>query len=432
MERLDVAVPPARASMEAAIHFARYAIAKHWVQGKRVLDIACGEGYGSYLLKQAGAGEVVGVDISTDSVERAARSFGTAGLKYIAADVADIDGIFEESSFDLVISVETIEHLKDPAGFLKSLRRLAKSDAVIIISCPNDHWYYPEAGKSNPYHLRKYWLQEFQSLSTSVLGSRVNWSMGTCVFGFGTAPLSSENYAAVPSTWMSYRDVSSAYLAVGASEVDFDASRSSYFVGVWNAPDESLGIAVFPLPMDAYEGMAEAQYGYKPFEAIKTQLEIAWASATKRVQELEDYTQALQRRCVELEQHTQSLEGSFRALEESAALVRDRAASLEESLKSRDVEIRRNGLLLAAAKAEGHAVQYALHRRNEMVSALQRENHLSNELVGTLRESISAMERDHHLARVGYERYIRLRRIIPLPLRTWIVKTVKAMRRRGK
>nr|WP_145551004.1 methyltransferase domain-containing protein [Variovorax boronicumulans] len=410
MERLDVAVPPARASMEAAIHFARYAIAKRWVQGKRVLDIACGEGYGSYLLKQAGAGEVVGVDISTDSVERATRSFGTPGLNYIAADVADIDGIFEENSFDLVISVETIEHLKDPVAFLKSLRRLAKPDAVIIISCPNDHWYYPEAEKSNPYHLRKYWLKEFQSLSTSVLGSRVNWSMGTCVFGFGTAPLSPENYAAVPSTWMSYRDVSSAYLAVGASEVDFDASRSSYFVGVWNAPDESLGIAVFPLPMDAYEAMAEAQYGYRPFEAIKTQLEIASASATKRVQELEDYTQALQKRCVELEQHAQSLE-------ESAALVRDRAASLEESLKSRDVESRRNGLLLAAARAEGHTVQYALHRRNEMVSAL--------------RESMSAMERDLHLARVGYERYIRLRRVIPLPLRTWIVKTVKAMRHRG-
>ncbi len=406
MERLDVAVPPARASMEAAIHFARYAIAKRWVQGKRVLDIACGEGYGSYLLKQAGAGEVVGVDISSDSVERATRSFGTPGLKYIAADVADIDAVFEENSFDLVISVETIEHLKDPAGFLRSLRRLAKSNAVIIISCPNDHWYYPEAEKSNPFHLRKYWLQEFQSLSTSVLGSRVNWSMGTCVFGFGSAPLSSDNYASVPSTWMSYRDVSSAYLAVGASEVDFDASRSSYFVGVWNAPDESLGIAVFPLPMDAYEGMAEAQYGYKPFEAIKTQLELA----TQRVQELEDYTQALQRRCAELEQHAQSLE-------ESSAQVRDRAASLEELLKSRDVEIRRNGLLLAAAKAEGHVVQYALHRRNEMVSAL--------------REAMSAMERDLYLARVGYERYIRLRSVIPLPLRTWIVKTVKAMRRRG-
>lgn len=260
MERLDIKVAPERANIEAAIHFARYAIGKSLVKGKRVLDIACGEGYGSYLLKQAGAAYVVGVDVSAESVAKATHLFSCEGLEFKVADASSLGTLFSVNEFDVVISVETIEHLADPTSFLKDLKHVARLDGVIILSCPNDHWYYPKDDQSNPYHQRKYRLDEFQKLSTEVLGNNVYWSVGTGVFGFGSTPLTSrETFSSVPGSWMSYVDTVDSYLVNGEGELATSATQCSYYIGIWNAPYCPTGIAVFPLSMDGYASMVIAQ-----------------------------------------------------------------------------------------------------------------------------------------------------------------------------
>lgn len=260
MERLDVSIAPDHANIEAAIHFARYAIGKNLVQGKRVLDIACGEGYGSFLLKEAGAASVVGVDISAETVSRAQEFFAKDGLEYVHADAAEINNLFDENTFDVVISIETIEHLKDPAAFLNGVKRVVKPGGIIVLSCPNDYWYYPRDDESNPYHLRKYRLEEFQDLSTSILGNNVRWSLGTSVFGFGSVPLKpKEAYKTIPGTWMSYMEASSAYFVSGDNGAAIPSPNSSFYIGVWNAPDWQTGVAVYPVTMDDYAKMVSAQ-----------------------------------------------------------------------------------------------------------------------------------------------------------------------------
>jgi SAM-dependent methyltransferase len=281
VEQLNISVAPERANIEAAIHFARYAIGKSLVKGKRVLDIACGEGYGSYLLKQAGAEHVVGVDASSDSIARAAQLFGGEGVEFKAADAADLATLFLEGEFDVVISVETIEHLADPESFLTALKRVTKPGGVIILSCPNDHWYYPEEHQANPYHRRKYRLEEFQALCTGVLGTNVRWSVGTGVFGFGSTPLPSQDaYRSVPGSWMSYMDAPGAYLVSGERDLATTESQCSYFVGVWNAPSWTTGVAVFPLSMDDYATMVVAQEDRHKVEAaeLRRALEASRAS----------------------------------------------------------------------------------------------------------------------------------------------------------
>lgn len=259
MERLDLSKTPDRPNIEAAVHFARYAVCKNLAKGKRVLDVACGEGYGSYMLKEAGAAYVVGVDVSHESVAKAERLFAKEGLKYQAADVADLDSLFAEGEFDVVVSIETIEHLADPTAFLESIKRVAKPNGIIIITCHNDHWYYPQDNQNNPYHLRKYRLDEFQKISTDVLGNNVKWSIGTGVFGFGSTPLEiNESYSKVPESWISYANVENAYLVSGERNTLLSETECSYFVGIWNSPDLPLGVAVFPLAMDDYVSMAVA------------------------------------------------------------------------------------------------------------------------------------------------------------------------------
>ena len=99
----------------------RYAVAAGLVAGHRVLDIACGEGYGSFMLSQK-ASSVVGVDLNRQAVEAAKAKYGKENLTFLCADAAAVP--LPDHCFDSIVSFESIEHIPSPAAFLKELHRL--------------------------------------------------------------------------------------------------------------------------------------------------------------------------------------------------------------------------------------------------------------------------------------------------------------------
>src|SRR3954454_22055662 len=135
-----------------AEHLARYRLAARLAQGRRVLDAACGEGYGSVLLDEAGAKEVVGVDLDPATVAHAREVHGIACVEAYVADLP-----FDDGSFDLVVSFETIEHTEEPERALDEFARVLTAAGLLIISTPNAHEYLDE----NPYHVREYTSSEF-------------------------------------------------------------------------------------------------------------------------------------------------------------------------------------------------------------------------------------------------------------------------------
>ncbi|HKB65416.1 MAG TPA: class I SAM-dependent methyltransferase [Pyrinomonadaceae bacterium] len=144
----------------------RYLFAKEFVRGKRVVDIACGTGYGSYLMwKQGGARSVLGVDSSDEAIAIAER-FSVPGIVDFCLGAAELIPI-ESSTVEVAISMETIEHLSDPLPLLKELRRTLGVGGMAIISTPlnNDG---TRLKPENPYHLREYSSQEFSALVASV------------------------------------------------------------------------------------------------------------------------------------------------------------------------------------------------------------------------------------------------------------------------
>ena len=90
-------------------HIYRYRFAAAWVEGKNVLDIACGEGYGTAAMLRSGAASVIGVDVSPEACEHAARRYG---IKTRLGDAQNVP--LENASVDTIISFETIEHVSRP------------------------------------------------------------------------------------------------------------------------------------------------------------------------------------------------------------------------------------------------------------------------------------------------------------------------------
>jgi len=280
MERLDLSARPEHSTQESTIHLARYASVLPFVKNKVVLDIACGEGYGAALMMRAGAKRVVGVDISAEAVAKSQKVFADSKAEYIQADATRLDELFAAGTFDVVVSIETIEHVTDVEAYLAALKRAAKSDAVFLISCPNDYWYYPQASQSNPYHLRKYRLEEFQAVSTKVLGNHVHWGVGSAVFGFGTVPLDTAKFEPLYDSWLKANQVGAAFVVENDELEPLSAQNSSYFMGIWNVEEFSYGTAYFGVGMDAYTRMFDA-LAYDSANELKKALDYQIESVSK-------------------------------------------------------------------------------------------------------------------------------------------------------
>jgi SAM-dependent methyltransferase len=142
-------------------HWHRYLIAREHVKGKRVLDVASGEGYGTHLLSGV-AESVVGVDLSADAVAHASKKYTSHNLQYIAASCTQIPQ--PDHSFDVIVSFETIEHIREQEAFLREINRLLKPDGLFIISSPNRVEYSEKTGYKNEYHVKELDRAELKAL----------------------------------------------------------------------------------------------------------------------------------------------------------------------------------------------------------------------------------------------------------------------------
>lgn len=142
-------------------HWHRYAIAASLARGKAVLDLACGEGYGSALMARD-ADSVLGVDIDEAAIGHARRRYQADGLRFEPASATAVPAA--DDSFDLVVSFETIEHLAEQEQMLAEFRRVLRPDGVLLISSPDRARYSDETGYRNEFHVRELYRDEFESM----------------------------------------------------------------------------------------------------------------------------------------------------------------------------------------------------------------------------------------------------------------------------
>jgi O-antigen biosynthesis protein len=169
-------------------HLHRYAYASTFAKGKRVLDLASGEGYGSKMMA-ANASFVVGVDIDDKAVQHAKTKYGSSNLQFLTGSICSVP-IAKDHSFDLIVCFEAIEHIEDHQKLLTEVKRLLQPGGIFIVSTPNKLIYHDEAKDDNPFHLKELYFEEFQQIlaryfaNIHFLGQRIHpgstiWPIGS-------------------------------------------------------------------------------------------------------------------------------------------------------------------------------------------------------------------------------------------------------------
>lgn len=138
-------------------HMQRYRFVRSHVKQKIVADIACGSGFGSFEIAKH-ARRVIGIDNNAKAILYAKKHYAKANISYLLADATKTT--LEKHSVDVVVSFETIEHLKNPQTFLKEIERVLSLNGAVILSTPNKEF----SVGTNHFHHQEYTLSELQQL----------------------------------------------------------------------------------------------------------------------------------------------------------------------------------------------------------------------------------------------------------------------------
>jgi 2-polyprenyl-3-methyl-5-hydroxy-6-metoxy-1,4-benzoquinol methylase len=150
--------------------FQRHLVVYQWIAarvgGLRVLDMACGEGYGSNVLASTSQ-SVVGVDANPEAHEHARLRYRRPNLRF---ERGMVEKFGAPGEYDAVVFLQTIEHVQDPAAVLAHFQSLLTPGGTVYVSTPNVLTLAPpgQAKSDNPWHVREYRVREFEELCRSV------------------------------------------------------------------------------------------------------------------------------------------------------------------------------------------------------------------------------------------------------------------------
>lgn len=142
-------------------HMHRYVIANELVKDLIVLDIACGEGYGTNLLASS-AKEITGIDIDYNTISNAQIKYTKKNIRFKKGSISQIPE--PDSTYDAIVCFETLEHITEHEIALKELKRVIKPDGILIISTPDKRFYSDLPNYQNPFHKKELYEQEFKNL----------------------------------------------------------------------------------------------------------------------------------------------------------------------------------------------------------------------------------------------------------------------------
>jgi SAM-dependent methyltransferase len=157
--------------------YRRHLVVYEWIAartlGKRVVDMACGEGYGSEVLSR-GAASVVGVDANPEAHEHARLRYVRQNLRF----ERDLVETFREEC-DALVFLQTIEHVQNPGEILEHFKSMLAPGGIAYVSTPNLLTLAPPGAEKseNPWHVKEYRAEEFRALCEACFDQVELWGL---------------------------------------------------------------------------------------------------------------------------------------------------------------------------------------------------------------------------------------------------------------
>ena len=297
-------------------HYHRYAFVRPFVAGKRVVDLASGEGYGARLMAEV-ASWVVGVDIDEPSIRHARATYRHPRLEFRAGSMLELD-VFGAQRFDCVVCFEALEHVGGHEDLLRVVTSILEPGGILVISTPDTEVYTGQLHNENPFHVRELTRSEFSSLLSSYFG-HVTVLGQTTVVGSSIRP---DRQAPVPTDVLELRPDEDGW------DVGPGTTRPTYLLAV--ASDGELPTLDASLLFDPElhlvgeprRRLERLHDVYAEVESQRVQLEAENARARTYGQMLEDRMAQLQ--------------GELQSVAEALTTTEDRVRSAERELAERD------------------------------------------------------------------------------------------------
>ena len=250
-------------------HRHRYYMAARYTNGKTVLDVACGSGYGTEILSVE-AQKVIGIDYSSEIIAYCKATHIKDNLEFKQMKASNMD--FPSQTFDVVVSFETLEHLSEDEQiqFLKEIKRVLKIDGLLIISTPNCMiWETTINNGKNNYHLHELEQKEFEDLIKSHFDFcrffAQNYGLTSNIVSEQERELGiiySKNYSDVMGAYSIAFCTNSSIIANSINKI----KGSIYFSnGFQNYAEQTFGFCDMSLYCDTGNGFCEADKIKTPF-----------------------------------------------------------------------------------------------------------------------------------------------------------------------
>ena len=360
-------------------HWHRYAFARSFVAGRRTLDVACGEGYGSALLAGVAA-TVVGVDVADDVVAHAKKRYrDRPNLRFETGSAASLP--LADGSVDAVVSFETIEHLprEDQPRMIAEIARVLAGDGVLILSAPNPVEYSQRRGYRNPFHLHEPAREEIDAMLGRFFAAR-RWYRQRRYFG-------------------------SAMWAEGEEGTRFEAWQGSqsgatpaplpeamYGVVVASRRNETLPPA--PVALSLFSDASESEL--QRMDATAAEALRLDALLARRDAELRDLThqfQAAERHVIELEGAIAARDARVAAANAEAQAAREAGNAAEVRAVSSERQYAEAAAQRDAARAEAMRASAARDDANTQLGSARQALDALRDENGRLERAIAAQER---------------------------------------
>ena len=363
-----------------AEHWHRYVFAARHVTGLDVLDIACGEGYGSAMLAGA-AKSVTGVDIDPPTVENARRKYSSPRLRFEVGSVSRIP--LPDTSFDCVVSFETLEHLAQQEEMLAEFRRVLRPDGFIVISTPNKVEYSDKRNFHNEFHIRELYESQFRDLIGRHFGAQ-RWYGQRLLFNSAIWPLgSAAGSEKVKAEWITVDERASTlpdpiyFVAIAARSSDRLPATAS-LATLLADPEDSI--------YREYEATVARS---RALEQIVADRERIVVERDAQIASRNDYQRQMERLIAERD-------AQLMAQSDRASTMEQLITEREHVIVERDRLLAQSHAMIEASVARSEAAERLVVERDSQLDTVNRRALIAEELIAD-RERI-IVERDAQLS----------------------------------